>query len=124
MTKIQAVVKQVEMHESSLKDEYPEEILDESADPLEESGRTVDTSDEEIDESVADEIQRFEDNFVGIHKRYRVINRIGEGKFRIGPPYARLHSVLTHARRYFFYCLQGRGSRVPQIRKPLGCGRA
>lgn len=68
-------------HPDDLKEEDPEETLDESADPLEESGHTVDTSDEEIDESVADEIARFEDSFIGINKRYRVINRIGEGMF-------------------------------------------
>ncbi|KAF2634537.1 kinase-like protein [Massarina eburnea CBS 473.64] len=58
-----------------------EELLDESTDPLEESGHTVDSSDEEIDENVADEMGRFEDSFIGINKRYRLINRIGEGTF-------------------------------------------
>lgn len=62
--------------------EDPEETLDESADPLEESGRTIDSSDEEIDDSVAEEIARFEESFVGINKRFRLINRIGEGESR------------------------------------------
>lgn len=65
-------------------DEVPredaEETLDESGDPLEESGRTVDSSDEEVEESVAEDIARFENSFEGINKRYRLINRVGEGK--------------------------------------------
>ena len=79
---IQRNVGHIDVHQDDFKDMDPEETLDESADPLEESGRTVDTSDEEIDESVADEMARFEDSFVGINKRYRLINRIGEGMSR------------------------------------------
>ncbi|ORY11794.1 kinase-like domain-containing protein [Clohesyomyces aquaticus] len=72
---------QVLVHEDDVKDEEEAQTLDESGDPLEESGRTVDSSDEEIEESVAEDIIRFEDSFVGIDKRYRLINRIGEGTF-------------------------------------------
>ncbi|KAF2808049.1 kinase-like protein [Mytilinidion resinicola] len=55
---------------------------DESRGPLEESGRTMsDSSDEEVEESVAEDIQRFEDSFRGITSKYRLINRIGEGTF-------------------------------------------
>jgi cell division control protein 7 len=86
MAKARAVLQRhgdaIDIHQDELKEEDLEQALDESADPLEESGRTVDTSDEEIDENVADEIARFEDSFVGIDKRYRIINRIGEGKKR------------------------------------------
>lgn len=55
--------------------------MDESRDPLEESGCTHDGSDEEevVDESVAEDMDRFEETFKGINKRYRLINRIGEG---------------------------------------------
>jgi cell division control protein 7 len=57
-----------------------EETLDESADPLEESGRTIDSSeDESVDDMVVEDIEKFENSFVGINKRYRLINRIGEG---------------------------------------------
>ncbi|KAL1633361.1 Cell division control protein 7 [Neofusicoccum ribis] len=57
--------------------------MDESRDPLEESGCTHDGSDEEeiVDESVAEDMDRFEETFKGINKRYRLINRIGEGTF-------------------------------------------
>lgn len=68
------------IHHDDLKEEEAEETLDESADPLEESGRTVDTSDEEVEDTVAEDMMRFEDSFAGINKRYRLINRIGEGK--------------------------------------------
>lgn len=73
----------IDVHQDDPKEEDLEEILDESADPLEESGHTVDTSDEEVDDSVAEEIARFEESFVGIHKRYRLINRIGEGESQL-----------------------------------------
>lgn len=54
-------------------------VMDESRGPLEESGCTVSDSDEEIEDAVAEDIARFEDSFKGITKRYRLINRIGEG---------------------------------------------
>lgn len=69
----------IDVHYDDLKEEDADETLDESADPLEESGHTVDTSDEEVDDNVADEMARFADSFVGIDKRYRLMNRIGEG---------------------------------------------
>jgi cell division control protein 7 len=55
--------------------------LGESMDPLDESGRTVDSSDEEVDDAVAEDMSRFEESFAGITKRFRLINRIGEGEF-------------------------------------------
>jgi hypothetical protein len=70
----------VPVYPDHFKDEDAEETLDESMDPLEESGHTVDTSDEEVDDMVADEIIRFEESFAGINKRYRLVNRIGEGE--------------------------------------------
>lgn len=36
-------------------------------------------SDDEIDESVAEDMRKLEENFKGITQRYRLINRIGEG---------------------------------------------
>lgn len=36
---------------------------------------------EDIDESVAEDIERFHESFMGIQDRYRLINRIGEGMF-------------------------------------------
>jgi hypothetical protein len=78
---LQRQAEELDIHHEDIKGGDPEDTLDESADPLEESGRTIDTSeDEEVDEMVAEDIERFENSFVGINKRYRVINRIGEGQ--------------------------------------------
>ena len=82
-TSLQRHAEELDLHHDDPQDGGdPEETLDESADPLEESGRTIDTSEEEeeVDELVAEDIERFENSFVGINKRYRVINRIGEGQ--------------------------------------------
>jgi cell division control protein 7 len=79
------------VHQDDMQEEEEiEERLDESADPLEESGRTMDdSSEEEVEDSVAEDIVRFEESFVGINKRYRLINRIGEGMcLLIGLAYA------------------------------------
>ncbi|CBY01821.1 hypothetical protein IAQ61_006415 [Plenodomus lingam] len=73
----------IDVHEDEdeVNEEQVEEQLDESMDPLDESGQTVDSSDEEIEDSVQEDMARFEESFVGISKRYRLINRIGEGTF-------------------------------------------
>lgn len=68
-----------------LGDDGYDEPQDESMDPLEESGCTKSISsddeddDEEIDELVLEDMQKFEESFRGITKRYRLLNRIGEG---------------------------------------------
>jgi hypothetical protein len=36
-------------------------------------------SDEEVDETVIEDMRRLEENFAGISQRYRLVNRIGEG---------------------------------------------
>ncbi|KAF2765280.1 kinase-like protein [Teratosphaeria nubilosa] len=56
------------------------ESMEESMGPLEESGETV-SEKEELDDAVADDIERFEASFKDITQRYRLINRIGEGTF-------------------------------------------
>jgi cell division control protein 7 len=62
----------------STEDETDE--MDESKGPLEESGGTV-SEEEEIDDAVLDDMERFEQSFRNINQRYRLINRIGEGTF-------------------------------------------
>ncbi|TKA78895.1 hypothetical protein B0A49_01660 [Cryomyces minteri] len=63
-------------------EEDTEEAMDESRGPLEESGCTrSDDSEEELEDYVQEDILKFEDSFRGITKRYRLINRIGEGTF-------------------------------------------
>lgn len=65
---------------NSTEDETEE--MDESRDPLDESGGTVSEEEEEdIEDSVATDMDRFEQSFKNITQRYRLINRIGEGTF-------------------------------------------
>lgn len=75
---------QIDILEDHIKEEEDvEKRLDESMDPLEESGHTVDSSDEEVEDAVQEDMARFEETFVGINKRFRLINRIGEGMSQI-----------------------------------------
>lgn len=58
--------------------------LDESRDPLADSGCTRSESscsddESDLDENVAEDMLKFEESFRGITKRYRLVNRIGEG---------------------------------------------
>jgi cell division control protein 7 len=75
-TSLQRHVEQIDVHEDDTKEQDIEETLDESIDALEESEHS---SDEEVEQSVAEDMSRFEETFVGINKRFRLINRIGEG---------------------------------------------
>lgn len=69
----------IDVHEDGMNDVDGDVTQDESMDPLDESGRTVDSSDEEVEDSVQEDMARFEESFEGITKRFRLINRIGEG---------------------------------------------
>lgn len=69
----------IDVHEDDMGEDQAEETQDESMNPLDESGRTADSSDEEVEDSVQEDMARFEETFVGISKRFRLINRIGEG---------------------------------------------
>lgn len=108
-TQSRIIEQEIGLDDDNLKQELAEETMDESADPLEESGRTVDSSDEEVEDSVADDIARFEESFTGINKRFRLINRIGEGKsiqlvrFMQGSRWSSPWNL-----RYFLNCVQGR----------------
>lgn len=77
---LQRAAEPLSFHHNVKEEAEDEHMSDESGGPLDESGRTVDTSDEEVEDSVAEDIARFEDSFTGINKRYRLINRIGEGR--------------------------------------------
>ncbi|KAF2753740.1 kinase-like protein [Pseudovirgaria hyperparasitica] len=71
---------EVVLHDES--EEGSDYDMEESQDPLQESGCTIDGSDEEeVDELVQEDIDRFAASFEGITKQYRLINRIGEGTF-------------------------------------------
>jgi len=73
---------EIQLSESQVESDEGDTVMDESRGPENESGAThTDESEEsELDESVAEDIARFEASFKGINKRYRLINRIGEGE--------------------------------------------
>lgn len=53
----------------------------EDGDSLDEyTSEDCDESEDEVDESVMDDMHRLEESFKGISQKYRLINRIGEGK--------------------------------------------
>ena len=74
---MQRQAEQFEVHEDEQKEEDVISELGESMDPLDESGHTVDSSDEEVEDAVAEDMARFEESFAGINKRFRLINRTG-----------------------------------------------
>jgi hypothetical protein len=53
-----------------IKDEEDEDQLDEYDET---------ESEDEVDEPVVEDMQKLEENFKGISRKYRLINRIGEG---------------------------------------------
>lgn len=57
----------------------------------------------EVDETVADDMRKLEENFKGISQKYRLINRIGEGMLS---HYGSI-ALLTGS-RYFLDCIQSR----------------
>ena len=77
---LQRQAEQIDVHEDDRKEEDVNSELGESMDPLDESGHTINSSDEEVEDAVAEDMARFEESFAGITKRFRLINRIGEGK--------------------------------------------
>jgi hypothetical protein len=53
----------------TVEDEVEDEYVSEGSD-----------SEDELDESVMEDMKKLEENFEGISQKYRLINRIGEGK--------------------------------------------
>lgn len=56
------------------------ETLDQSPEEDESASTEADQSDEELDDDVAEDLRKFQESFRGISKRYKLMNRIGEGK--------------------------------------------
>lgn len=79
------------------------QVMANADDNLQWSDEDDDEDDEQvqIDETVAEDMQKLEDNFKGISEKYRLINRIGEGMFV--PPETRVQ-LLTF-RRHLLYRL-------------------
>ena len=107
MAKARASLRHIDVHEDDIKEEDAEETLDESMDPLDESGHTVDSSDEEVEDAVQEDMARFEETFVGINKRFRLINRIGEGMSDHWLAICRVAGWWLTCYRYILYRVQG-----------------
>lgn len=77
-----------------------------------------DASDEVVDASSLEDMKKFQETFTGLSEKYRIISKIGEGKFS---------SILTftiqlNPDRHFFYCLQSRRSLVRWVCQRMGLG--
>lgn len=75
-----------EIHPDEMEDvDDREQGLDESRAETEEGedyeSDASDATDEIVDPTVAEDIQKFEETFKGIKERFRLINRIGEGMY-------------------------------------------
>ena len=75
------------IHEQTFSDAIKEHSDDEASHGQEDyySEEEIDMSDEEepeVEESVQEDIYKFEQSFQGISERFRLINRIGEGMAR------------------------------------------
>ncbi|KAH8592355.1 kinase-like domain-containing protein [Bisporella sp. PMI_857] len=58
-----------------------EESRVEDGEEMEEDSFDASDSDDDVDASVKEDIQKFQESFEGINERFRLINRIGEGTF-------------------------------------------
>lgn len=67
-----------------------------------------DDSEDEIDETVAEDMYKLEENFKGISSKYRLINRIGEGMLALP-----VSCSLADMCRYIFHRLQSRATGPP-----------
>lgn len=76
------------------------ELFDQDSDSTE--------SEDEIDDSVLDDMHKLEESFAGISQRYRLVNRIGEGMFST----ARFQPQLICV-RHLLDCVQGRTVACP-----------
>lgn len=72
----------VSHHDETTIKEEEHDLNDESRDPLEDSGctRSEDDEEEEVEDTVIEDMRSLEESFRGFGRKYRLINRIGEGK--------------------------------------------
>lgn len=115
-TRLQREQQPVQIHQDECTDEEGDTVMDESMGPLDESGATVtDSEDEEVEESVAEDIQKFEESFRNINKRFRLINRIGEGRYR--PLNGGWILPALTSTRHLLHGIQSRRSSLRQTRQ-------
>lgn len=96
-------------HDPNVPVPWSDEGEDEDAD-ADEDGH----SEDEVDDTVAEDMRKLEENFKGISQKYRLINRIGEGTLVL--PETRSISNLPHCRN-FLDRLQSRTARCPQRKR-------
>jgi cell division control protein 7 len=60
----------------------PIQLFEDDEDDLEEEAFDEYEEDDDIDDSVAEDMKKLEESFKGISQKYRLINRIGEGSIR------------------------------------------
>lgn len=73
---------QEEDGEEDYNEDYYDERQDEGSDTSEDS--------QDIEPAVLEDMEKFRDTFKGISKRFRLINRIGEGKLNYDIQFARV----------------------------------
>ena len=64
------------------RDQYGNETMEAESEDSRASydSETSDTTDDAVDPSILEDIEKFNETFKGISDRYRLINRIGEGR--------------------------------------------
>jgi cell division control protein 7 len=78
-----------------------------SKDPQE--TQELEYEEEEVDETVREDMAKLEDTFPGISDRFRLVNRIGEGiSWSCSCPSCQASSLTND--RYILDCIQSRGS--------------
>jgi cell division control protein 7 len=95
-----------EMDESMEQSGAGEESRVEEGEEMEVDGysEASDETDEAVDVSLQQDMEKFEETFQDMRERFRLINRIGEGKLVL--PILLLIPILTF-HRYLFDCVQG-----------------
>ena len=70
-------------------------------------------SEDEVDESVMDDMKRLEESFTGISQKYRLVNRIGEGSF----PFQSCFVTELIRNRYLLNGIQSRAATSTRRRR-------
>lgn len=74
-------------------------------------------SEDEVDESVIEDMRKLEESFRGISRKYRLINRIGEGEISIPSGVQRESKIHLIETRYIFHCIQSRAAASTRARR-------
>lgn len=86
MKALRQVHQPVPVYEDETVSDDGETVLDESRDPLAESSGCLhsdSSEDDDIEDSVAEDMRAFQETFQELDQHYRLINRIGEGVYEV-----------------------------------------